>query len=146
MINNFIAYTSLCAKYMQAFYKQNTWKIRNCLCKMENSIKFNSMKGLFASIKGELCLKRALGLSRRVHGGWFPLIRSCFWHFWFKWRKSFFFFFFFWKKNILYEASNPWTLYLYIYLAYCYSKDKTMSQTNSKITLSNSLLMHTWVL
>ena len=146
MINNFIAYTSLCAKYMQAFYKQNTWKIRNCLCKMENSIKFNSMKGLFASIKGELCLKRALGLSRRVHGGWFPLIRSCFLHFLFKLIKSFFFFFFLSKQTLLNEASNPWTLYLYIYLAYCYSQDKTMSQTNSKITLSNSLLMHTWVL
>ena len=145
MINNFIAYTSLCAKYIQAFYKQNTWKIRNCLCKMENSIKFNSMKGLFASIKGQHCLKRALGLSRRVHGGWFPLIRSCFLHFWFKWIKTFFFFFFS-KQTLLNEASNPWTFYLYIYLAYCYSKDKTMSQTNSKITLSNSLLMHTWVL
>ena len=121
MINNFIAYTSLCAKYIQAFYKQNTWKIRNCLCKMENSIKFNSMKGLFASIKGELCLKRALGLSRRVHGGWFPLIRSCFWHFWFKWRKSFFFFFFSFKTNSFersVQSLDALSLYLFSLLLF----------------------------
>ena len=37
MINNFIKYTSLCAKYMiKIFQTEKDEKLRNCLCKMEN--------------------------------------------------------------------------------------------------------------
>ena len=61
-------------------------------------------KGLFASIKGELCLtKWHLDNHKRQLEIEYPLTGSCFWLFWFKLR-------FFFKMGLFNKGSDPWTL------------------------------------
>ena len=73
-----------------------------------NQIQFKSMKGLFTSIKGHICLTKG---NLDYPGGQVevqsPLTGNCFGDFWFKSRKSFFS-----KRTLFNEASNPQTLYL----------------------------------
>ena len=83
-------------------------KLRNSSCKMKDWIKLFWKKGLFASIKGHLCL--IIGHLDYLEGqgeAEFPLTRSCFWYFRFKSRKSFFE-----KKALFNEVSDSRTLYL----------------------------------
>ena len=65
-------------------------------------------KGLFTSIKGQLCLtKEHFDFQERQVEVKSALTWCCFWHFWFKSRKKIFL-----KNCIFNKASDPWMLYL----------------------------------
>ena len=86
-----------------------TITVRNYFSEMKELDQIILQEGLFASIKGHLCLTKGhLNISEGQVEVDSPLIRNYFWYFSFILRKKIFFS----EKDTFNEAPDPWTLYL----------------------------------
>ena len=97
-------YVQICDKNVS---NEKYEKLRNSLFNIKNWIKLFLETALRFNKRAPLFDKKALGLSEGQLEVESPLTRSCFWHFWFKSRKTIFP-----KKSTFNEASDPLTLYL----------------------------------